>query len=129
MTPMNLETISLVPERVRTVFIEGSITGKLPEDLRERAKERATEIVNYYVGQEVNALSVLAYAAEQGRFDEFAERLERHYQESLQYVHPSARRIAGVPGVLRAEEFFLGCYQSMGVSPQDQQMTLALNRG
>ena len=57
------------------------------------------------------------YAAEIGRFDEFAERLERHYQDSLKYVHPEARRVA-IPGALRAESFILQCYWDMGVSKQ-----------
>jgi len=49
---------------------------------------------------------------------EFAKKLEGHYQESLQYVHPEARRIARVPGAVRAEAFFLDCYKSMGIEPQ-----------
>ena len=115
---MSIDTCFIVPEEARIAFIDDNIIGKLPEDSRESAKDRATKIVNDYVGQDLNALSVLAYASERGRFDEFAERLEGHYQESLQYVHPEARRIAQVPGAVRAEAFFLDCYNSIGIEPQ-----------
>jgi predicted unusual protein kinase regulating ubiquinone biosynthesis (AarF/ABC1/UbiB family) len=115
---MSLDTCFIVPEEARTAFIDDNIVGKLPEDSRESAKDKAIRIVNDYVGQDLNALSVLAYATERGRFDEFVEKLEGHYQESLQYVHPEARRIARVPGAVRAEAFFLNCYKSMGIEPQ-----------
>ncbi len=74
-------------------------------------KSRATSIVTDYVGLDADALSVLAYAAWQGRFDEFAKKIEKHYQESLSYVHPEARSIAQIPGAVRAERFFLSCYK------------------
>jgi predicted unusual protein kinase regulating ubiquinone biosynthesis (AarF/ABC1/UbiB family) len=115
---MSIDTCFMVPEEARTAFIDKNIVGRLPEDIRESAKSRATKIVTDYVGQDLNALSVLAYAAERGRFGEFAGKLEEHYQESLQYVHPEARRIAQIPGAVRAERFFLDCYKSMGIEPQ-----------
>ena len=114
---MSIDTCFMIPEEVRTTFIE-HIVGKLPEEVRESAKSRATKIVTDYVGQDENALSVLAYAAEQGRFDEFAKKLEEHYQENLQFVHPEARMNTQFPGVVRAERFFLECYESMGIEPQ-----------
>ena len=114
---MSIDTLFIVPEEVRTTFIDEKIVGKLPKEVRESAKTRATQIVNNYVGQDINALSVLSYAAERGKFDEFAEKLEKHYQENLLFVHPEARRIAKVPGSVRAERFFLECYISMGIEP------------
>lgn len=72
---MSIDTCFIVPENVRSAFIDENIVGKLPENVREGAKIRATKIVTNYVGQDLNALSVLAYAAERGRFDEFAEKL------------------------------------------------------
>ena len=115
---MNLDTCFIVEEEARTAFVDDNIVGKLPAAIRKSAKERSTKIVNDYVGQDLNALSVLAYAAERGRFDEFAEKLERHYQKNLNYVHPEARKIASHPGAVRAEEFFLDCYKAMGIKPQ-----------
>ena len=73
--------------------------------------------MSLYEGQDLNALSVLAYAAERGRFDEFLEKLEKHYEESLGYVHPEARRVAQIPGAVRAENFFIKCYESLGIKP------------
>ena len=115
---MNLDTCFIVEEEARTAFVDDNIVGKLPAAVRKSAKERSTKIVNDYVGQDLNALSVLAYAAERGRFDEFAEKLERYYQKNLNYVHPEARKIASHPEAVRAEEFFLDCYKAMGIKPQ-----------
>ncbi len=80
--------------------------------------ERVKSIVISFVGRDMDALSVLALAAEKGKFEEFAERLEQYYKENLQYVHPEARRMAQVPGAIRAEAFFLNCYESLGIKAQ-----------
>ena len=101
----------------RVSFIENSIVAKLPENERDNAKAGATTIVNCYAGIDVDALSVLAYAAERGKFEEFAEKLEKHYEENLSFVHPDARRLAVVPGAVRAERFFIDCYRKMGIQP------------
>ena len=114
---MGVEECFEVKKEARTVFIDNNIVARLPKNIREAAKQRATEIVDAYVGQDVNALSVLAYAAERGKFDEFAAKLEAHYSESLKYVHPEARKIAQIPGAVRAERFFLECYQALGIKP------------
>ena len=72
-----------VPEEARTTFIEKNILGKLPVIERESAEPRATSIVESYVGADMDALSILSYAADQDRFDEFAEKLEQHYKDNL----------------------------------------------
>jgi len=115
---MNKDEISQVLEEGRKHFIEESILSRLPEDQRDSANQRATKIINDYLGREVDTLSVLAYAAEQGRFEEFATKLEGHYKENLQYVHPSARRLGSIPGARRAEVFFLDCYQALKIKPR-----------
>ncbi len=115
---MSLDKYFMIPKEKRTAFIDDNIVGRLPEVYRESAKERATRIVNDYVGQDMNALSVLVYAVERGRFDEFADKLEEHYNESLKYIHPKIRRLSVVPGARRAEAFFIDCYESMGIEPQ-----------
>ncbi len=115
---MSLEASFLVSEKKRTTFIDNKIIGKLPKDSRENAKKRAAKIVTDYVGQDINALSVLAYAAEQGKFEEFAQKLEQHYQDNLQDVHPEARNNARIPGAVRTEKFFSDCYKSLGIEPQ-----------
>jgi hypothetical protein len=113
-----------VNEEGRTTFIDEGIISLLPESVRDSARLRAKSIVKNYVGRDGDALSVLAYAAEKKRFDEFAGRLEIHYEESLSRVHPEARNVAGVPGASRATEFFLDCYQSMGIKPNLERSTL-----
>jgi len=110
-----------VNEEGRETFIDDGIVSLLPENDRDNARVRATNIVRNYVGRDTDALSVLAYAAERGRFDEFAELLEAHYEESLSRVHPEARKVLGVPGATRATQFFLNCYQSLGIEPEKQQ--------
>ena len=114
---MSIDTCFQVPKEARTTFIEKNIAGKLSLAVRDSAIQRATKIVNNYVGLDLNALSVLAYAAERGKFDEFANKLEEHYKSSLTYVHPEARRVAQIPGAFRAELFFLECYKDMGIKP------------
>lgn len=66
---------------------------------------------------DLNAASVLIYALERGKFNVYALRLEKYYDEDLTYVHPGARKNITVPGGLRAENFFLGLYKEMGVKP------------
>ncbi|MBR9683124.1 hypothetical protein GOV03_01135 [Candidatus Woesearchaeota archaeon] len=114
---MSIENYFEVPEGARTIFIDG-IVGELPRSVRESSKERAIKIVDKYEGQDINALSILAYAAERGRFDEFAEKLEEHHQKNLCYVLPEAR--SGTPvlrGAARAAIFFVDCYKSMKIEP------------
>jgi hypothetical protein len=108
-----------IKKDVRNDFIEKNIVAKLPEKVRESARQKAKKIADNYVGRDLDALSVLAYSAERERFEEFVEKLELHYKESLQYVHPEARRIAEIPGVIRAETFFLNCYKGMGIKSQN----------
>ncbi|MBI1968812.1 hypothetical protein HYS49_02780 [Candidatus Woesearchaeota archaeon] len=115
---MSIDTTVEVSERVRDGFLEENIAGKLPVEQRTSAIERARSIIEGYKNREIDALSILAYAAEQGRFDEFAKRLEEHYKNNLQYVHPEARKTAQVPGTLRAEIFFLECYGTLGIKPR-----------
>ena len=82
-------------------------------------KKRAIKIVESFVGRDVDAISVLGYAAERGKFKEYAEKLEQHYEENMKYVHPEARRISQIPGAVRAERFFLNCYHEMGIKPSN----------
>jgi hypothetical protein len=107
-----------IPERSRTTFIDNRIVEKLPPASRTGARERATRIAESYEGQDAHALSVLAYAAERGKFDEFAGKLERHFDESLGYVHPEVRRDPRVPSVVQTAAFFRACYTSLGIQLQ-----------
>jgi transposase len=114
----DLEDCFQIDKEARTSFIEKSILGKLSSAERVALENRIKGIVTNYVGQDLNALSVLAYAAERGRITEFIEKLEKHYEDSLRYVHPEARKLAAVPGAVRAEKFFVDCYKGLGIKPQ-----------
>lgn len=109
---MSTENHFQVPKEKRESFVEGKIITILPSEERAVSRERVKEIVINYEGQDVNALSVLSYAAKQGRFDEFAAELERFHQENLQFVHPEARRVHS-----GTETFFLKCYTSLDIKP------------
>lgn len=115
---MSTGTCFEIAEEQRAAFIDNNIIANLHEDDKEAARERTKRIVNNYEGRDVDALSVLAYAAEQGRFDEFAGKLEEHYRDSLEYVHPNARKVARIPGAVRAEVFFTDCYIELDIEPR-----------
>ena len=114
---MSLDTYFVIPEKVRTDFIDDNVIKKLLKDSRQSAKKRVIKIVNNYAGQDLSALCVLSYAAEQGRFEEFAEKLERYYKENLKYIPPEARRIAQFTEAFQSEVFFLKCYKILGIEP------------
>ena len=114
---MSLEVSFEVPEEMRIKFIDENILGKLPEETRDNTKSRVLRIIENYQGLDSAALSIMAYASERGRFDEFMERLETHYNENLQYLHPEARRLAIMPATRRAQIVFRECCEEMGVRP------------
>ena len=101
----------------------GEFTANLPEEKRKDVRLRASVIAENFVGTDLDALSILGYAAERGRFDEFAEKLEKHYDWNLKYVHPAARRIRAIPGAIRATQFFLQCYHEMDIQPRQPRET------
>jgi len=102
-------------------YIDDHIFCRFPEDEREDSRSRVEKIVQNWEGREIDALSVLTYAFEGGRFGEFARKLEEHYKKSLQYVHPEARRMKTIPGANRAERFILDCYKELDVNLTEQK--------
>jgi len=117
---MSVDDCFLVPEDKRKAFISKNIVSKLnlsTDDERKAKEEQVAELVNQYMGQDVNALSLLAYAAERGKLDEYTAKMKKHYDDSLQFVHPEARRLQRVPGAVLAEQFFLNCYTELGIKP------------
>lgn len=93
------------------------IVSKLPEDEREAGKQRAEKIIDAWCGADGEAANILMWAAEKGRFEEYAEKMDGHYEESLQYCHPEARRYGHVPAAHRVAQFAIKCYEEMGVEP------------
>ena len=120
---MGLDACFEIELVLRDRFISDNVVAHLPEAERTEARRRAMAIVSNFVGTDRDALSILGYAAERGRFDEFAGKLEEHYGSSLSYVHPDARRLAVIPGAVRAAQFFLRCYEEMGIQPVQSQKT------
>ena len=122
---MSLESHFQVPKEVRQAFIDEHIIGILPEDVegRDILKNRTLETINMYVGQDANALSLLAYAAEKGRLTEFVSRLEGIYNQSTPYLHPQIRSFAEAHNIRKVDQFFVGCYQELGIEPQSTCIT------
>ena len=112
---MAIEDIFQIPENAREKFIDSNIIGKLPDVDKATVIKQVTEIVIDYDGWDMDAIAVLAYAAERGKFSEYLAKLKMHYSDSLCYVPPEARRIAQVAGAIRAEQFFLKCYTELGI--------------
>jgi len=69
---------------------------EFPEEKREDTRTTASELMTQYEGQDYNVLGVLHRAAENGRFDEYVERLQAHYEEHVTDISPEdRRRVAG----------------------------------
>jgi len=115
---MSVDSCFEVSERNRAMYIDAKIVAKLPEDIRTSAKERAAAIVNGYIGRDADALSILAYAAERGRFDEFAQKLEKHLHTNMGFIDPGVRRLAEIAVVGLSERFLLQCYKELGINPR-----------
>lgn len=108
----------IVPEQKRVRFIESNILAHIGGDIDGKRTE-ITDLVNRYEGQDFNALSVMAYAAERGQLDDYMAKLQGHYDDSLFRVHPGARKVNGVPGAMKTEAFFVGCYKELGIQPRN----------
>src|SRR3989344_4771089 len=112
---MSVDSCFEIPEDERIDYIDRKIVAKLPGDVKASAKERATLIVNNYIGLDANALSVLAYAAERDRFNEFAGKLEQYYHENIDFIDPEIRLLGGLPIMRRVGIFFIQCYKELGI--------------
>ena len=115
---MNVDSCFEILEDKIPEFIDRKIAAKLPEVDRAAAKERAISIVKMYEGRDTDAISILAYAAEHGRFHEFAEKLENYHGRDFAFIDPELRRWAELPGARKAERFFLQCYEDLGIKPR-----------
>jgi hypothetical protein len=108
-----------IKERVRRKFIKDNILSYMAPENINTTKDRIEEIISAYTGQDRNALSILSYAAEKGRFDEFAERLENYSRLTRSFIHPELRGNQSLNQNPKAEEFFLDCYLALGIKPED----------
>ncbi len=105
----------------REYFIENNIiTNYIENEKKEvdikQLKKRIEGVVNKYVGQDIDALSVLGYAAEKGKMNKYMDKLEKHYKSNLSIIHPEARKIP-TKTIEKNKVFFNNCYVELGIKP------------
>ena len=93
------------------------IANLLSPEIRISAERKITELVNDWEGWDGDAMAILQYSAERGRFQEFFDRLVEQHKNGLSYLPKSYRR-AEVPEVARTYSFVMGCYKELGIKPQ-----------
>ncbi len=87
--PTDAGTIEQEPD----ISLEEAVSITLKDvsvEQRTKIEGRVTEILRRYDGRVVDASSILTYSLEQGRFEEFAQRLEKDPKEIFR-VHPKLR--------------------------------------
>jgi hypothetical protein len=116
---MLLDSYFRVDEARRARYIEDHIIQELPGRTRENAGKRVEQILDNYQGWDGDALVILALAAKVRRFEEFATRLEEHYDSSpsIRFVLPDARKNTRIAGVVKTREFFRDCYKDLDSEP------------
>jgi hypothetical protein len=80
-----------VTEGVRKEFVEKNIVKHLTSPERVKVEPKLNEVIVKYKDLdevEVNALSLMAYAAEKGRLSEFLARLDNQFENNLKLRHP-----------------------------------------
>ncbi|MDE1856851.1 MAG: hypothetical protein KGH98_02070 [Candidatus Micrarchaeota archaeon] len=77
----------LIPRQDLDRQKETEILGKFKPEHKETVKD----LWSKYEGESLSAVSVLLYAEERGRFDEFAEKLRKEYDRNIIYMHPDIR--------------------------------------
>ncbi len=97
------------------------ISKHMPKEKIDEARKRAKAIIIEYSGQDMYAASVLVYAAERGKFDEYARRMEKNFEDDFSYVSPEARGKPGIPGADRTNKFMIGLFKEMGIKPIDNK--------
>lgn len=111
---MPIEACFDIEEQERLGIIEKEIIPNLPEAEREAARQRVIKIITDYQGRDTEAIGILISAAQEGRFNEFAQKLERNYTESrLELLPPRLRRVTTLHGAMELERFLLACYDAL----------------
>ena len=103
-----------IEDKNRIKLVDESILNNTQD---EELRQEIIDIINNYEGRDADALSILMYASERNRLREFMDKLTSHYKDSLQFVHPDARRVNFMPGALRAEVFIIKCFKEMDIKP------------
>lgn len=92
------------------VDLEGIVKDEFPQVHQERVKK----IADKYVGRQLDTTSILLYAEEMGRFDEFAERLESKPKD-FAYIHPNLMMAR-----TDVTAFFMQMYADLGIAPREE---------
>ncbi|MCH7568353.1 MAG: hypothetical protein IIA87_02935 [Nanoarchaeota archaeon] len=74
------------PEKAEEGF--SIIRSRMPSDVSGEVVERTRKIFDAYKGRQLDVLSVLCYAFDNDRFEEFASRLENFCSSTIKYIHP-----------------------------------------
>jgi len=89
--------------------LEGSVNN-FPVEMRDRAKR----IGEQYAGRQLDAMSILLYAKEQGKFDEYADRLDPKPKD-FEFIHPDLMMAR-----TDVSAFFMRLYADLGIAPEDE---------
>jgi hypothetical protein len=88
--------------------LEGAVK-KFPEEFQERVKKLGEK----YRGRQLDTVSILLYAKEQGKFEEYAERLESNRE--FETIHPDLMMAR-----TDVSAFFIRLYADLGIAPIEE---------
>ena len=89
--------------------LEGAVS-KFPETRQERVRR----IGEQYAGRQLDAISILLYAEERGKFDDYARRLESKPKD-FEFIHPELMMAR-----TDVTAFFMRLYADLGVAPVEE---------
>ena len=89
--------------------LEGAVS-KFPETRQERVRR----IGEQYAGRQLDATSILLYAEERGKFDDYARRLESKPKD-FEFIHPELMMAR-----TDVTAFFKRLYADLGVAPVEE---------
>ena len=89
--------------------LEGTVS-KFPETRQERVRR----IGEQYAGRQLDAISILLYAEERGKFDDYARRLESKPKD-FEFIHPELMMAR-----TDVTAFFMRLYADLGVAPVEE---------
>jgi len=109
-----------VPPAERKDFILNNILAHLPFERRFDAKGRAYAIAQGYWGRDLEALSILSWAARDGHetLDDYCKKLDEHWNASCLYeIEVRYRCDSRKPQVAQTDVFFAICYRDLKMPP------------
>ena len=89
--------------------LEGAVS-KFPETRQEKVRR----IGEQYAGRQLDAISILLYAEERGKFDDYARRLESKPKD-FEFIHPDLMMAR-----TDVTAFFMRLYADLGVAPVEE---------